>query len=165
MPKVMKTVMVVAVVAVVATGAFFAVKKYNANSDSAKQKNAAELAKEASSVPNGHALATDKSVTAYPGAGAVYGSGQTLTFTYDGSKSSGDANAVLSYDVSYTDENETFTSLATGTLSGKGSGDFTMADKIADAKANGKPGYVEISVTSNGKKTKLGLYGVLIEVK
>lgn len=118
-------------------------------------------------------LSSDESITKKPSGEIEFGNGQTLTFEYDGSKSNNDEYAKLGYELFYVQDNGKVIPMTGGFLAGAGSGEFSTSDRVFKSEANGRKGFLELTVTystsaSDGKisgnTTKLGMYPVKFTV-
>lgn len=126
--------------------------------------------------PHGdYKIFSDPSVTKHPENGAEFGSGQVLTFEYNGSKSNGDPSATIAYDLYYIQDNGAVIPIGGAPLEGKGAGIFKTAseDRVYRSEVNGKQGFMQIAVTSSAKfdgekytahTVKLGLYPITFVV-
>ena len=114
---------------------------------------------------------SDPSVTKYPEKNVEFGSGQTLTFEYDGSKTNNDEYATLSYQLYYIQDNGKVIAMGGGNVEGKGGkGTFTMNNKVYDSGAKDRNGFLELQGTYDtsssmtegitGKNVKLGMYPI-----
>jgi len=125
--------------------------------------------------PDGvYKLFSDPSVTKYPQANTLFGNGQTLTFEYDGSKTDNDKYATLSYQLFYIQDNGDVIPIGGGNVEGKGSGVFTLSDKVFNSSAKERNGFLELQGTYNtsvddnykitGSNVKLGMYAISFDV-
>lgn len=169
-------IVVAAVVAVVVIGGVVVLsKKDSSGSTTSSQSSNPETKKAAVSDPNGdYKLFSDPSVTKYPEANVKFGNGQTLTFEYDGSKTDNDEYATLSYQLYYVQDNGGVIPMGGGNIEGKGSGAFTLSDKVFNSSAKNRQGFLELEGTYGtgvsesgqitGKNVKLGMYAVEFDI-
>jgi hypothetical protein len=126
--------------------------------------------------PNGdYDLFSDASITKNPDNDVLFGNGQTLTWEYDGSKSENDPYATLSYQLYYIQDNGAVIPMTGGNVEGKGSGTFTLSDKVFQSNAKDRKGFLELIVTYDtsaaesgqisGKNVTLGMYSVKFDVE
>lgn len=175
MPKL--AVIAAGVVGVVVVGAgIFVVANQNKPSDATGNGASQSSTKETKvDDPDGtYKLFSDESITKKPTGETEFGNGQTLTFEYDGSKSNNDEYAKLGYELFYIQNNGKVIPMGGGFLTGTGSGEFTTSDSVFKSEANGRSGFLELSVTYgtsasgdgkiSGTTTKLGMYPVKFTV-
>lgn len=166
------------VAAVVVVGGVAAIVANKGSSSESTQQSTEKVSKEEVAVndPSGYyKLFSDPSVTKHPEDGTTFGNGQTLTFEYDGTKTNNDANATLSYQLFYIKDNGDVSPMGGGNIEGKGSGVFTLSDKVFNSSAKNRKGFLELQGTydSNisdtgqitGKNVKLGMYSVMFDVE
>jgi len=144
-------------------------------SDSSQTASTESSKKVAAVDPDGvYKLFSDPSVTKKPEDNVKFGNGQTLTFEYDGSKTDNDQYATLSYQLYYIQDNGAVIPMGGGNVEGKGSGTFTLSDKVFDSAAKGRSGFLELEGTYNtsfdenykitGSNAKLGMYSVVFDI-
>lgn len=114
---------------------------------------------------------SDPSITKQPEPNFVYGNGQTLSVDYDGSKS--EEGASLFFNLYYVSSNGNVIEITSDTFEGKTKGTFTNSNKVFTSSADGRPGFVEVTVVQNshlnddntisGKNVTLGMYPIKIE--
>ena len=115
---------------------------------------------------------SDASITRPPESNPVFGTGQTFSFEYDGSKSK-EGDSVF-YEISYVKPDGAVIRASNGSFDGTTRGVFSTDKKIYDSAADGRPGFIEVSVVQNAKVVggntgitggflRLGLYPIRIE--
>lgn len=116
---------------------------------------------------------SDASITKPPQKDAPFGNGQTISLEYDGSKSKeGDS---LFYQLSYVDKDGSVLPITGGAFTGVTKGTFSTNGKVFTSDADGRPGFIEVSIVQNarvvggeagvaGKNVKLGVYPIKFEV-
>jgi len=119
--------------------------------------------------PNGdYAFFSDPSVTKHPENGALFGSGQTLTFEYDGSKTNNDDYATLSYQLYFIQDNGGVIAMGGGNIEGRGKGVFTMNNKVYASNAKNRSGFLELTGTwtegTKGTNVRLGMYPIKFDI-
>lgn len=117
---------------------------------------------------------SDPSVTKFPEKNVLFGNGQTLTFEYDGSKTNNDPAATLSYQLYYIQDDGKVQPMGGGNVEGKGSGTFTLSNKVFNSSAKDRSGFLELQGTSGtgisdsgqitGTNVKLGMYPIKFDV-
>lgn len=116
---------------------------------------------------------SDPSVTKFPEKNERFGNGQTLTFEYDGSKTNNDPAATLSYQLYYIQDDGKVQPMGGGNVEGKGSGTFTLSDKVFNSSAKDRSGFLELQGTSDASmnsgqitatNVKLGMYPITFDV-
>lgn len=116
---------------------------------------------------------SDPSITKPPQKDALFGSGQTITIEYDGSKSK-EGDSVF-YQLSYVDKEGSVRPVTGGPFEGTTKGTFSTNSKVYTSEADGRPGFIEVSIVQNakvvggeqgvtGKNVKLGMYPIRFEV-
>ena len=116
---------------------------------------------------------SDASITKPPQKDAPFGNGQTISLEYDGSKSKeGDS---LFYQLSYVNKDGSVLPVTGGAFTGVTRGTFSTNGKVFTSDADGRPGFIEVSIVQNarvvggeagvaGKNVKLGVYPIVFEV-
>lgn len=175
MPKVALIAAGVVGVVVVGAGIFVAVNQNKPSESSATSSSQTATKEVAVDDPEGtYKLFSDASVTKKPSGETEFGSGQTLTFEYDGSKSDNDEYAKLGYELYYVQDNGKVIPMTGGFLTGTGSGEFSTSDSVFKSEADGRKGFFELTVTYgtsadatgkiSGTTTKLGMYPIKFTV-
>ena len=112
---------------------------------------------------------SDPSVTKAPPKDALFGNGQTLTLEYDGSKSKpGDT---VFFQLFYTDPQGSVRPITGSSFDSPSKGVYTTSKKVYSSEADGRPGFMEVSVVQDakvvggeqgvtGKSLRLGMYPV-----
>lgn len=112
---------------------------------------------------------TDASVKKYPEAGTVIDKNSEITIEYDGSKSTNDPLSLVNYELFYIMGDGSVSSMGGGPLTGKGNGVYALSKPVIKSEAEGKKGFLKLSVTYdvksvNGETTaqsaNLGYYSV-----
>lgn len=115
---------------------------------------------------------SDASITKPPASNMVFGNGQTFTIEYDGSKSK-EGDSVF-YQITYVDPKGSVRPITGGSFDGVTRGTFSTNKKIYESAADGRPGFMEVSVVQNakvvggdqgvtGQNVRLGVYPITIE--
>lgn len=115
---------------------------------------------------------SDASITKPPEANMVFGNGQTLTIEYDGSKSK-EGDSVF-YQITYVDREGSVRPITGGSFDGVTRGTFSTNKKLYESAADGRPGFMEVSIVQNakvvggdqgvtGQNVRLGVYPITIE--
>lgn len=116
---------------------------------------------------------SDASITKPPQKDAVFGNGQTISIEYDGSKSrEGDS---VFYQLFYVDKEGSVRPVTGGPFDGTTKGAFTTDSKVFTSEADGRPGFMEVSIVQNvkvgggeqgitGTRVKLGVYPIKFDV-
>lgn len=114
-------------------------------------------------------LFSDPGVTSHPPEGFVVGKGKTVEIKYDGSQG-GD---ILSYQLSYVDNNGSVHPMGGGSFETKGDGLFSQEIIVFNSSAHNRPGFLEVTTVvgagmqdgkvNYGKNIKLGMYPVKFE--
>jgi hypothetical protein len=101
-------------------------------------------------------LFADPSITKFPAKELVYGNGQTLSIEYDGRKSK--PNEPVFFNLTMIRPDGIVVDLGSDTFDGRTPGRvFTKANKVFRSEADGRPGFVEITIVvasgldANGK--------------
>jgi len=116
---------------------------------------------------------SDPSMTKPPPKDALFGNGQTIAIEYDGSKSE-ELDSVF-YQLFYVDKEGSVRPVTGGPFEGMTKGTFTTNSKVFTSEADGRPGFMEVSIVQNvkvvggeqgitGKKVKLGMYPIKFDV-
>ncbi|MEO6109795.1 MAG: hypothetical protein ABIP50_02185 [Candidatus Saccharimonadales bacterium] len=164
---------IVGAVVVIGGGTFLALNmmKPGANSSTSSTSSTSKVALVD---PDGvYDFFSDPSVTKHPEKNAKFGNGQTFTFEYDGSKTNNDPYATLSYQLYYIQNDGKTQPIGGGNVVGKGSGTFTVSDKVYDSNTKDRNGFFELQGTYdtgltdagaiNGKNVKLGMYPITFD--
>jgi hypothetical protein len=117
-------------------------------------------------------LFSDASITKPPESNLVFGNGQTFTIEYDGSKSK-EGDSVF-YQITYVDPEGSVRPITGGSFDGVTRGTFSTDKKVYESAADGRPGFMEVSVVQNakvvggdqgvtGQNVRLGVYPITIE--
>lgn len=118
---------------------------------------------------------SDPSITKQPQKDALFGTGQTISLEYDGSKSK-EEGEVLFYALYYVDTEGNVQRLTAGSFEGRTRGTFTTSDKASNYLSSGRPGFMEVSIVTNAKlslgggtsssgtEVKLGMYPIKYDV-
>ncbi len=126
--------------------------------------------------PTGHYnYFSDPSITKQPQKDAVFGNGQKITIEYDGSKSAEKEGDSVFYEFSYVDTEGDVRPLPGGLFDRVTKGTFSTDRKVYTSDADGRPGFMEVSVVQNvkfvggeqgftGTHVKLGMYPIKFEV-
>lgn len=172
------SIVAVGAVAVIAGVIFVTTQNKPASTNTDTAASSQQSNKEVALVdPEGtYKLFSDPSITKHPEAGFVVGGGEPFSVDYDGSKSAGSTDAILSYQLYYIQDDGKVINFTGGTLQGQGGkGTFTADGKVFTSAADGRKGFVEVTVTYgvtfdaaakkyNGTTTKLGMYSVKFKV-
>ena len=116
---------------------------------------------------------SDPSITKPPQKDALFGNGQTISIEYDGSKSK-EGDSVF-YQLSYVDKEGNVRPATGGPFEGTTKGTFKTNSKVYTSDADGRPGFIEVSIVQNakvvggeqgitGKNVKLGMYPIKFDV-
>ncbi len=116
---------------------------------------------------------SDASITMQPQKGALFGNGQEISIEYDGSKSK-EGDSVF-YQLSYVDTEGEVRPLTGGPFEGKTKGTFRTDSKVYTSGADGRPGFMEVSIVQNAKvvggeqgvtgtRVVLGMYPIKFDV-
>jgi len=116
---------------------------------------------------------SDPSITKPPQKDAVFGNGQKISIEYDGSKSK-EGDSVF-YQLSYVDKEGDVRPVTGGPFDGTTKGTFSTDSKVFTSEADGRPGFMEVSIVQNAKvvggeqgvtgtHVKLGMYPIKFEV-
>lgn len=127
--------------------------------------------------PDGsYKLYSDPSITKPPVTDFVWGNGQTLTLEYDGSKTTKNGEVVegsLLYQTYYVEPNGNVQPMGGGVFEENTKGVFTTSSKVFASNADGRPGFIEVTVVQDsgiedgqiqGKNVNLGMYRIKYEV-
>jgi hypothetical protein len=178
MPKPILIASGVVVAAVVIGGAVFLGTKKDTTTNNDKTSSSAQTSDKKITLndPNGdYKLFSDPSVTKKPANDVKFGNGQTLTFEYDGSKTNNDADATLTYQLYYIQDDGKVQPMGGGNMEGDGGkGTFTVSNKVFNSSAKNRDGFLELTGTYDtgfdenykitGKNVKLGMYSVKFDV-
>lgn len=119
---------------------------------------------------------SDPSVIKHPDEDFVFGAGKPFVIEYDGTKTEKDPYATLSYQLYYIQDSGTVVNFTGGNLEGTdGIGAFKTDAKVFTSDADGRKGFVEVTVTYKasfdavaqkytGTTHKLGMYPVTFKV-
>ncbi len=116
---------------------------------------------------------SDASITKQPQKGALFGNGQEISIEYDGSKSK-EGDSVF-YQLSYVDPEGSVRPVTGGPFEGTTKGTFRTDSKVYTSGADGRPGFMEVSIVQNAKvvggekgvtgtRVKLGMYPITFDV-
>jgi hypothetical protein len=116
---------------------------------------------------------SDPSITKQPQKDAVFGNGQTISIEYDGSKSK-EGDSVF-YKLHYVDTEGSVRPVTGGPFEGQTKGTFSTNSKVYTSQADGRPGFMEVSIVQDakvvggeqgitGKNVKLGMYPIKFEI-
>ncbi len=116
---------------------------------------------------------SDPSITKQPQKDAVFGNGQKISIEYDGSKSK-EGDSVF-YQLSYVDTEGNVRPVTGGPFDRITKGTFSTDSKVYTSQADGRPGFMEVSIVQNAKvvggeqgvtgtHVKLGMYPIKFEV-
>jgi hypothetical protein len=127
--------------------------------------------------PTGHyKYFSDPSITKPPQKDAVFGNGQKITIEYDGSKSAEkEGDIIVFYQLSYVDKEGEVRPVTGGPFERITKGTFSTDSKVYTSQADGRPGFMEVSIVQNAKfvdgeqgvtgtHVKLGMYPIKFEV-
>ncbi len=173
MPKsTMLTRGVLAAVLVVSVIALVGCNKEGGSSTSSSSQTSGVAIKD----PNGYYnYFSDPSITKQPQKDAVFGNGQTISIEYDGSKSKEGGGDSVFYQLSYVDPEGNVRPVTGGPFEGMTKGTFSTNSKVYTSQADGRPGFMEVSIVRNakfvggeqgvtGEKLKLGMYPIKYEI-
>jgi hypothetical protein len=118
-------------------------------------------------------LFADPSITKFPAKDLVYGNGQTLSIEYDGSKSK--PNQPVFFGLTMIRPDGIVVDMGSDTFDGSTPGRvFTNASKLFKSEADGRSGFVEISIVQNsgldangkivGKNVMIGRFPIKYQV-
>jgi len=118
---------------------------------------------------------SDPSITKPPQKDAVFGNGQKISIEYDGSKSSEKEGDIVFYQLSYVDTEGDVRPVTGGPFDGITKGTFSTDSKVYTSEADGRPGFMKVSIVQNAKvvggeqgvtgtHVKLGMYPIKFEV-
>lgn len=118
---------------------------------------------------------SDPSITKQPQKDAVFGNGQKISIEYDGSKSTETEGDSVFYQLSYVDTEGEVRPVTGGPFDGMTKGTFSTDSKVYDSDADGRPGFMEVSIVQNAKvvggeqgitgtRVKLGMYPIKFDV-
>ena len=119
---------------------------------------------------------SDPSITKPPQKDAVFGNGQKITIEYDGSKSTEkEGDILVFYQLSYVDKEGEVRPVTGGPFERITKGTFSTDSKVYTSQADGRPGFMEVSIVQNAKvvggeqgvtgtHVKLGMYPIKFEV-
>ncbi len=116
---------------------------------------------------------SDASITKQPPKGALFGNGQEISIEYDGSKSK-EGDSVF-YQLSYVDTEGNVRPVTGGPFEGTTKGTFRTDSKVYTSGADGRPGFMEVSIVQNAKvvggeqgvtgtRVQLGMYPIIFDV-
>ena len=87
---------------------------------------------------------SDPSITKPPTKDEVLGGGKPISIEYDGSKSKDGSS--LFYTLYRVDKDGEVRTITASSFTGITKGTFTTSDKVFDSKADGRPGFLEVSI-------------------
>ena len=118
---------------------------------------------------------SDASITKQPQKDAVFGNGQKISIEYDGSKSTEKEGDSVFYQLSYVDKEGNVRPVTGGPFDGITKSTFSTDSKVYTSEADGRPGFMEVSIVQNAKfvggeqgvtgtHVKLGMYPIKFDV-